>query len=82
MNVSCALLQCTILSGFLIAGILLDSGENQNFFKNFYARQILKIFPIYYVLLSIFLGIIHPLLRSYEYETGVWTKSSGSEKST
>ncbi len=50
-----------VLSGFLITGILYDSKQKPNFFKNFYARRSLRIFPLYYTALAIVI-LITPLL--------------------
>lgn len=47
-----------VISGFLITGILMDSKTKKNYFKNFYVRRFLRIFPIYYlVVISLFFSI-------------------------
>lgn len=50
-----------VLSGFLITSILLRTKNDPGYFKKFYGRRILRIFPLYYVTIT-FLFIAMPWL--------------------
>lgn len=66
-----------VLSGFLITGILFESLGEENFFKNFYMRRALRIFPLYWGLW--FVLIVFMLLQG-KLEAGflAWPAYAGN----
>ena len=50
-----------VLSGFLITGILYDTRADTQFFRRFYLRRAIRIFPIFYLVAAILL-LLTPVL--------------------
>ena len=46
-----------VLSGFLIAGILVDHRGATNYFRVFYIRRACRILPLYYLLIALYIAL-------------------------
>ena len=69
-----------VLSGFLITGILLDTQGAPNQLRAFYARRVLRIFPLYYATLFVafvvlpLIGRVGPALaHDRAHQVWLWT---------
>jgi peptidoglycan/LPS O-acetylase OafA/YrhL len=63
-----------VLSGFLITNILIAGQNNPGFLKKFFFRRILRIFPLYYFVLIVFL-LICPSFGFYKIELNYFVKN-------
>jgi peptidoglycan/LPS O-acetylase OafA/YrhL len=73
-----------VLSGFLITGLLYDSKKAPRYFRDFYVRRTLRIFPLYYAVLALLFVVLpavpvpYPaaLAESAHHQAWLWLYAS------
>ncbi|MEO7432879.1 MAG: acyltransferase [Dokdonella sp.] len=65
-----------VLSGFLITGILLDTRSNAHYYRSFFVRRVLRIFPLYYGVLLVAFVLLPMIIDtgdSGRHQIWLWT---------
>src|SRR5262249_39680967 len=69
-----------VLSGFLITGNLLDTSSSPNYYRSFFARRVLPLFPPYYapplvslVLVPLLFTLSAAYAQSLHHQLWIWT---------
>ena len=60
-----------VLSGYLITGILVEAKGGPNYYRNFYARRALRIWPLYFAVLIAITVVMPRVVHSEHFNVGL-----------